>query len=497
MLFEQIHSFAKNTPNKIAIQGENQDFSYQDLWIEIEKTTLLLACSEKNPATFAFLLENHPAWAILDLALWSTKQNIVPLPAFFSIAQLEHALIDAEVDFLIIDQDYPYSELIETIAPLIQSQKTIQIANKKCHFFIFKYKTKSNLKAVKITYTSGTTGQPKGVVLAQKTLEYKIKALAQASEAVATDKTLSILPLATLLENIGGLYVPLYCGATAILWSAKKIGLTGSSQIDPLILFKALTQAQPTCTIIIPQILFLFLQALSQGLKLPTSLRFIALGGAPISHHLLTQAEQLHIPIFEGYGLSEAASVVALNTPTESRLGSVGKVLPLHQLKIDETGEIWIKDYLFEGYIKKPSIIGGFYPTGDLGHLDQAGFLYLTGRKKNTLHTSYGRNISPEWIEKELEAIPFIAQAVIFGHAKPHLIALIVPRMADLSPDTLTSTLAQLNQSLPDYAHIQDYLLLTVPFSIENGQLTGTGRPKRSTIYQQYQTQINALYHEN
>jgi len=496
LLAQKIADFAQQTPHKMAIQGEFISFDYKTLQNEISRLGELLDLSSNKPKTVALLLDNEPAWALLDLSLIFNQQTIVPLPAFFSIQQLQHAIKDAAVEYLILDNKTRYQALFSNI----ESKTEIIIAEKR--LFILQLKPtqiKTQKGGFKITYTSGTTGQPKGVVLTNATLQQKVMALAEASATTAADKALSILPLSTLLENIGGLYVPLFCGATVVLLRPEKMGLSGSSQVDSMALFTCLNFYNPTVFIIIPQLLLLFIQSLSQGLKLPDSLRFIALGGAPIAQKLLITAQKLKIPIFEGYGLSEAASVIAVNTPTHYRLGSVGLILKNHQIKITEEGEIWVKDNLFTGYLGQlPFDTEQFYPTGDLGHQDNDGFLYITGRKKNIINSSYGRNISPEWIEKELEALPLVAQCLVYGHAKPYLIALIVPRIMNLNTENFKAALQplldQINQQLPDYARIQQFRVINEPFSIQNGLLTGTGRPKRKQIIDQYQNQLDSYY---
>ena len=495
-LHQKIIEFAAQD-DKTAIQSEDYRLSYHALLNEIKTVSNQFIDQNKPPQTVALLLDNQIAWAVLDLALMFKKQVTVPLPPFFSATQLKHVINDAAVETLIIDKKY--QALIEQSNVLIKDQQEIKVAGKILIKLMLETTHKTDLSAAKITYTSGTTGAPKGVILSTKTILTKVSALAVASLTTSDDLSLSILPLSTLLENIGGLYVALYCGATVTLLSPETLGMIGSSKIESEKLLQAITIYQPTAFIIIPQLLLLFLQAIKQGYQLPKSVRFIAMGGAPVSEHLLTAAAQLQLPIFEGYGLSEAASVVAVNTPDNYRLGSVGKVLPNHQVKVLEDGSILVKNNLFQGYLGNENQADHFYDTGDLGRLDKAGYLYLMGRKKNIINTTYGRNISPEWIEKELETIALIAQCIVVGHGRSFLSAIIVPRITSgMTVETyqqpLTYALAQMNKPLPDYAQVQQFILATEPFSLENGQLTGTGRPKRAIIEAAYSSQINHCY---
>ena len=205
---------------------------------------------------------------------------------------------------------------------------------------------------------------------------------------------------------------------------------------------------------------------------------------------------QLGLPGYEGYGLSEAASVVAVNRPGDTRPGTVGRPLPHVRLRFAADGEIEVGGSLFSGYLgdgeEKP---GRFWPTGDIGHLDDEGFLHLTGRKKHIFITAFGRNIAPEWVERELTVTGAIAQAVVYGEARPFNVAVLVPRMA-ADAAVIAQTVAQANARLPDYARIRRWLLADAPFSLANGQWTGTGRPRRQAIWKAYAERIRAMYAE-
>jgi long-subunit acyl-CoA synthetase (AMP-forming) len=131
--------------------------------------------------------------------------------------------------------------------------------------------------------------------------------------------------------------------------------------------------------------------------------------------------------------------------------------------------------------------------TGDIGYMDEDNYLYINGRKKNIFITSYGRNVSPEWVERDLTSTPAIAQACLFGESKPWNTALIVPTL-DASDDLIAASIERINQQLPDYARVSKWLLADEHFSTDNQQLTPNGRLKRDVIWQTYQKTIDALY---
>lgn len=512
VLLQKIQYQALDTPGKVALQGVDITLDYQSLVNEIEKLINEFGLSETKHQSYAILMDNDPAWAVLDLALLFTHQCVIPLPKFFSVEQLKHALIDSQVEHLLVDDSVIADQLLSELQEVIISEKSISVVQRELQYYRLQKPSEPSNKlnhpeTVKITYTSGTTSRPKGVALSEDAIISKVVALAKASEATENDLSLSLLPLSTLLENIGGLYVPLFCGASVILIPPEQTGILGSSKINPQKLLESIHRFRPTAFIIIPQLLQLLISAVQGGYVLPDSIRFIAMGGAPVSKLLLGSAKKQNIPVFEGYGLSEAASVVAVNSPKTNRLGSVGKVLGCHQVQISDDGEILVQGHLFNGYLgNKNTHQTGFYATGDLGRMDKDGFLYITGRKKNIINTSYGRNISPEWIEKELEACPFIAQCLVYGHAKPFLIAIIVPYSGEnIQTDTINSDyklkiaefINHLNNRLPDYARILETIFTGRPFTINNMQLTGTGRPRRAEIYQVYENEIHDCYEKN
>ncbi len=495
ILQQQLQYYRSHLANKTALCNEHHTLTYAQLYTLIEDVQTAI-----NVDTVGLLLNNSIAWAIWDLVLLFNKKCAVPLPAFFSSSQLKHSISDAKIALIITDtpqriNDLSLPVLKQTIMSLLETSMTFIYLD-----LTAADNTTSSLPSsiCKITYTSGTTGTPKGVMLNETCLMAKVQALSNASAATQDDSTLSLLPLTTLLENIGGLYVPLYNGAKAYLLSPDTLGMQGSSKVNAEQLLATISNIQPTAFIIIPQLLLLLVQAVQNGYRLPSRVRFIAVGGAPVSLQLLQLAQQLALPVYQGYGLSEAASVVALNNPEQNRLGSVGKIISLHNVKIAQDGEILIKGSLFSGYLGHLVAPDqqGYYATGDLGKCDEDGYLYVEGRKKNIIHTSYGRNISPEWLEKELDALPSVAQSVVYGHAQAYIIALIVLRHPDLEA-LFQQQLQQLNSQLPDYAQIQKYHLLTVPFSIENKQLTGTHRPIRETIYRVYENTIQQLYEQS
>jgi acyl-CoA synthetase (AMP-forming)/AMP-acid ligase II len=309
------------------------------------------------------------------------------------------------------------------------------------------------------------------------------------------DRHLALMPLAVLLENIAGVYAPLWAGASVMLLPMAKVGLSGSSGLNGETMALALSENRATTAIFTPQTLQGVIEALESSPAIPLSLRFAAVGGAPVSPRLLQRAAELGLPVFEGYGLSECASVVCLNTPAHHRSGSVGRPLPHLQLTLSDDGEVLVHGQPFVGYLGEAPSASGRWPTGDLGELDDDGFLYLHGRRRNVFITAFGRNVAPEWVERELMLEAAIAQAAVFGEARPYNVAVVVPG-SGATPSDIEAAFARTNRTLPDYARVSRWLPADAPFSPANGLLTGTGRIRRTALLERYGQAIELLYCE-
>jgi acyl-CoA synthetase (AMP-forming)/AMP-acid ligase II len=302
--------------------------------------------------------------------------------------------------------------------------------------------------------------------------------------------------LSTLLENVAGLYAPLLSGGELLLPGLAEIGFTGSSAIDAQKLVQTISHYQPNSIILTPQLLLVLVSASTSGWTPPASLRFVAVGGGKVSARLLERARQSGIPAYEGYGLSECASVVSLNSPSQNLPGSCGPALPHVQITIDD-GEVVVSGNAMLGYLGDPESFGQTaIRTGDLGDIDEQGFLHIRGRCKNLLISSYGRNINPEWVESELLALPLLSECVVLGDARPYCVALLSPRLPGTSDASIQKLIDQVNTGLPDYAQIKRWHRLHQSLS-QNGLLTANGRPQRAAISQHYAALLASLYPES
>jgi long-chain acyl-CoA synthetase len=301
---------------------------------------------------------------------------------------------------------------------------------------------------------------------------------------------LPILPLSILLENVAGLYPTLLAGGRYHVLPPSGLGVENPFKPDLGRLTAAIANEHATSLILVPELLRALLMTMEfMGLRFP-DLNLVAVGGAKVAPQLLARAETLGLPVYEGYGLSECASVVALNTPAARKRGAVGRPLPHLNLQISADGEIVVGPRPFLGYAGGQACSGPV-ATGDLGRLDDDGFLHIEGRRANTIINAFGRNIAPEWVESELLAQPEIRQAVVFGEAQAELGALIVPLTHEIGEAALGEAVARANRNLPAYAQVRRWTVRSA-FDPEAGELTGNGRPRREVLLANHRSFIES-----
>jgi long-subunit acyl-CoA synthetase (AMP-forming) len=369
--------------------------------------------------------------------------------------------------------------LENTIMLRVTTEKTVNLAN-----------------SIKVTYTSGSTGEPKGVCLSAQNIGAVCEGIDVSMNSMAPTNHLCVLPLATLLENIAGVYVCLIHGGVVITEPLAALGFLSNAEFDISKLLEKIELYQVGSIILLPQMLTLLVHGFNDTvLKQCASLQFIAVGGGKSSALILQQADALDLPVFEGYGLSECASVVSLNLPFQDKVGSVGKALPHVSVVISDDGEIVIEGQAMLGYLNElgelEQPLARIF-TGDLGYIDEEGYIFVSGRKKNTIVSSFGRNISPEWVEASLSSSAVISQVAVFGEARPSLSAVIVS--STTNTEAINNAIEACNKQLPDYAQIRHWVTAEQPFTPNNNLLTNNGRLKRLAIETFYKQQLDAPY---
>ena len=469
------------------LESEHGAIGVSELLDRIESLSSLLHA--RGAVTVGLLCDNSVDWIVADLACQFHNLRLVPLPTFFSEQQIQYVLDAAGVDTLL--HDAASTRRVVGLSGMTE-EAPIQSHGLCIRSHVVVHEAAMPAGTAKLTFTSGSTGNPKGVCLSTSQCLRVAKSLGQAID-IESPRHLCVLPLSTLLENIAGIYLPLLWGGRAMVYSTASMGMAGSSGIKPEKFLQAIERLQPQTMILVPQLLSIIDSAISGGWRAPDSLKFVAVGGGRVAPAVLARSREAGFPVYEGYGLSECASVVSLNTPRADRPACSGRILPHVDVAVDN-GELLVSGNTFLGYLNQPeSWSAAQVATGDLGSIDADGYLTVEGRSKNVLVSSFGRNISPEWVESELLASGPIQQAVVVGDGMPYCSALlrVTPGCGDEAVQLL---LDEINLGLPDYARVLRWHRLPEPLSVADGLMTENGRPRRAAIARRFGQHIDNLY---
>ena len=373
---------------------------------------------------------------------------------------------------------------------------------------------------VTILYTSGTTGEPKGVMLSQRNLVSNVLATIEVMAPRADDVKLNWLPLSHIFARTCDLYLWIAGGGQMALSASPDVVIEDCQAVRPTVVtgvpyfwekvYRAVTEkggAQPAEA----------LRAAFGG-----RLRLGCSGGAALPDHVAEFYLANGITLMQGYGLTESSPVISFCPTDRVKVGTVGPAIPGVEIRIADDGEILTRGpHVMLGYWNRPeataeAIRDGWLHTGDLGSLDEDGYLSITGRKKELIVTAGGKNIAPVYLEALLTADPLIAQAVVIGDGRKFLSALIVPEPEALKaeivrraipvrspadalvhPDVLALYEERIAARLADvsrYEQVCKFTLLDRGFSIESGELTPTLKLRRATIETNLSDPIEAMY---
>ena len=431
---------AQDRPGQAAIADATHTLTYKDLAGRVAARAQDFAAL---PATVALLAPNAVDWVICDLGLALAGKTMVPLPTFFSAGQLQHIVQDAGVGHILCAaENAPMAEALALpftiIAPATDTQP-------------FPQDLSAADRAKRIIYTSGTTGAPKGVRIGSHQIAASARGLLKASGAIPGDHYLSILPFSLLLEQIAAICVPLLAGSKVTI-NATAAG--AAMQGDPRPLIEAFANARPTASVLVPGLLGAWVQGLSAvKMTAPDTLRFVAVGGAPVPAPVADAAWALGIPAHEGYGLSECCSVVSVNRCGARIPGTVGPFLDGLCVTLED-GEIVVHGpTVMDGYLGGDDITSDTWHTGDLGEITPQGALRVLGRKDRLIVTPQGRNINPEWIETLALGAPGVVGARLALTAERGLVLDITPAPGAHDPlEQLEPIVRTALASAPEYA---------------------------------------------
>lgn len=445
----------------------------------------------KRGDSVGIFLDNSPEWVIIDLACHRIGAIVVPINTKLPSEDINHILEDSKTKLLFSKKDFKFTDIFFIKEDFIENLKNI----KK----IKELKFETNPKDIAtISYTSGSSGKPKGVVLTHNNIIYNFEN--QPVKINHNDLMISYLPLSHMYERTCGYYAAMYNDTTIVLLENPKDIQSYIKEFKPTVLtsvpyvlekiYKKVVEKKSTQIIGKMGVDFIIRKKLKE--KLGGRLRLISCGGAPMDKKIADFFFSMKIPVYQGYGLTELSPLVSTNTPEENKIGSVGKPIKGVKVKISEEGTLLVNSPgLMKRYAHEEKDFNEeWFDTNDLAEIDGDGFIYIKGRKDNLIVLNNGKNIYPEKLEKllEKEGIDF---AVIFGNEHPYIIALLFtykerPRVDDI--------IKRVNKNLPDYEKIKKVLLIKDKLRVENKTLTPTLKKIRKNIEKKYIDMIDQIY---
>lgn len=523
----------------------------------------------------ALVSGNRPEWHIVDFALHHLGAVNVPIYTTLLAPQMAHILRDSGAVACIAETSELLGKVLEARASCPELKQVVLMegeppagvtAWRACLEPVAEDQAGEILERMvgnvrpedlaTIIYTSGTTGEPKGAMLTHDNFVWDAFSAASVQDwPEHKEVALSFLPLSHVLERLVD-YILFARGATIAYCGILEAG-------------EALRRIRPHLFAAVPRFYEkvydrilaegshgsaikrkLFRAAVEEALRafrtgkrglkfkildalvlkkiraaLGGRLRFSISGGAPLPVHVGEFLHAVGIYVLEGYGLTETSPVISVNTTRKAKLGTVGPPIPGVEVRIAPDGEILTRGrHVMKGYWNKPEATRevidaeGWFHTGDVGTLDEEGFLRITDRKKDIIVTAGGKNIAPQPIENRLKESPLVENAVLFGDRRPYVVALLVPNFEELArwaerrglptadrgqlvshpevQELYREIVDRVNASLARFETIKRFRLLPEPFTMDGGELTPTLKVKRRVIMERYGHLIEAMYAE-
>jgi long-chain acyl-CoA synthetase len=587
LFFDTVAQFNRPDALQVKVAGAYRPISHKELAERVRHAARGLSSLGINRGDrVAILSENRPEWAIADYACLTAGLTDVPIYPTLPADQIAYMLKDSGAVAIFVSNRAQAEKLKQIRSqlpglksaigfddiPILTDMSIAELERRgsqgESEATIARHRDEAlSVKSddiATIIYTSGTTGEPKGVMLTHDNIYSNVEGSRKAIPFEGRDTGLSFLPLSHIFERMAGHYL-MFATGTSIAYAESidtvpinmqevrptlvlsvprlyekmyarvlETALTGGF-LKKKIFFWArgvaerwanekLAGKQPGGLLavqyaIAQKLVFSKLKARTGG-----RLRYFVSGGAPLSPDINKFFYAAGLEILEGYGLTETSPVIAVNTPENFRIGTVGKPIDGVEVKIAPDGEILTRGpHVMKGYYNKPEATreaidpDGWFHTGDIGDL-RDGFLAITDRKKDIIVTAGGKNIAPQPLENKVKTNKYVAQAVMLGDKRKFPSMLIVPNFDQLEKRAMKRNIiwtdrAQLlrmptiqakmekevNQALAGAAHFETPKrigLLEHDFSIEKGELTPTQKVKRRAIDKHYKALIDSLYED-
>lgn len=515
----------------------------------------LLAKGLTKGASVAVLAGNVPEWTIVDIATIAAGGVGVGIYPTSSAEQCEYIINHSDAEFLFVDTKAQLEKVLEIqtkipkIKEIICLDETAQgsyeelLNDEISEIWVSGYRSflndgkenraeflpkveeigfnlKSDETAIMV-YTSGTTGMPKGAMLSHRYILNSCESLKNSIPIFEDDVTLSYLPACHVAERISGIYNRLYNGTSAYF----------VDDLDKL--YAYMFEVKPTVFASLPRFFEkVYASVISKHGKAATSqnlkdafggnVRLLTSGGAPLPNEIADFFAKRELPILQAYGLTENICV-AFNTVEHLKFGTVGKPMPMCEVTIADDSEILVKSpMMFSGYYKDAEKTAemfdseGWLKTGDLGELDADGFLKITGRKKEIIVLSSGKNVAPALVENLVKENHLVSQCFLYGDGKSYCVALITlnqveaesfaraiqvefKSFSELSKneiifESIRRTVEKANSRVSSSEQIKKFKILEGDFSADKDEITPTMKMKRNVVASNYHKEIENLY---
>lgn len=501
----------------------------------------LLAKGLTRGASVAILAGNVPEWTIADVATIAAGGVGVGIYPTSSTEQCEFIIDHSDAEFIFVDTVRQLQKVADSCGKFQKVREIVCLeesdsATNYDDFLAFGrvnrdeflpkveeigFKAKTEETAIMV-YTSGTTGQPKGAMLSHRYILNSVESLRQSVPIFHEDTAFSYLPGCHVAERISGIYNRLYNG-------------TAAHFVDDLSkLYAYMLEVRPTVFASLPRFFEkIHAKIVAENARGKVSpqlvkdafggrMRLLTSGGAPLPEEIAQFFVDAGLPILQAYGLTENICV-AFNTVENLKFGTVGRPMPMCEVRIAEDGEILVKSpMMFSGYYKDAEKTAemfdpeGWLKTGDLGVLDEDGFLKITGRKKEIIVLSSGKNVAPALVENLVRENHLVSQCFLSGDSRSYCVALITLNQteaemfaranniefADFAAltknpaiyDLINATVEKANARVSSSEQIKRFLILERDFSLEEDEITPTLKLKRSIVAEKLAAEIEMLY---
>ncbi|WP_037182509.1 AMP-dependent synthetase/ligase [Rhodococcoides fascians] len=574
---DTVFRYEKESPNLVPFQrlvgGTWTDVTAAQFAKEVKAVAKgLIASGVELGDRVAILSATRYEWVVLDYAIWTAGGCTVAIYETSAADQAQWILEDSATKLLILETPAHAEALKEVTEGAADLREVLQIDAGAIDELTTRgagisdedldtrrHQVKASAPATLI-YTSGTTGRPKGVQLTHANFYAEVQAtqLALHDSMKEGNRTLMFLPMAhvfaravsfgafeskatightsditTLLDqfatfkpdfilSVPRVFEKVYNSAKQKAHDGGKGGIFDKAAATAIEWSEAQDKGGAGLLLNIKHTVFDKLVYSKLRAALGGNCDRAISGGAPLGARLGHFFRGVGIPVYEGYGLTETSAAITVNTTAEQRIGSVGKPLNGHAAKIAEDGELLLKGpVVFGGYwhnekATAESIVDGWFHTGDLGAIDQDGYVSITGRKKEIIVTAGGKNVAPAVLEDALRAHALISQTLVVGDAKPFIGALLTldpealpgwkerHNLTDISFEDLKKhpelvaeidkAVADANKKVSNAEQIKKYKILEQDFTVESGELTPTMKLKRNIIHQERGSEIESIY---